>query len=64
MDTYIIRFEERCWIKIEKRIYKKRYLERYKKKMIRKYKKRKEDPKTWIKYNRITIIAYQNYIIK
>ena len=24
--------------------------------MIRKYKKRKEDPKNWIKYNRITII--------
>jgi len=32
MDTYIIRFEERCWIKIEKRTYNKRYLERYKNK--------------------------------
>ena len=46
MDTYIIRFEERCWIKIEKRTYKKRYLKRYKKdikKILRKiYKKKNE----------------------
>jgi len=38
MDTYIIRFEEICWIKIEKRIYKKRYLERY----LERYKNKNE----------------------